>query len=473
MADLEVLEGGREASTNGIGANLPNSIDCVDKGYIRTGTVWTASAHIMTAVIGAGVLSLAWSVAQLGWIAGPAVMIVFAVVTFYSASLMADCYRFPDPVKGPHRNMTYRDAVRVNLGGTKAWLCGLVQYVSLYGVGIAYTITTSKSIRAIMQSDCYHKNGHGYHCDYSMYTCMIIFGITQVILSQIPNFQNTWGISIVAAIMSICYATIGFSLGIAKVVENGKVHGSIHGISASTAISKEEKVFRVLRALGDIAFAYPYSVLVIEIEDTLKSPPPENKTMKKASLMVVVATSFFYMLCGCFGYAAFGEDTPGNLLTGFGFYEPYWLVDFANACIVVHLVGAYQVFCQPLFAVIEDWFLKKWPSNKIINHEWDMRIPLLGSYNVKIFRLFWRTAFVVSTTGIAILFPLFNEVLGLLGAVNFWPLAVYFPLGMHIIQNKIQHWTFKWVRLQIFSFICLLVSIAAALGAIEGLVKSH
>ncbi|KAK9995642.1 hypothetical protein SO802_020328 [Lithocarpus litseifolius] len=32
------------------------------------------------------------------------------------------------------------------------------------------------------------------------------------------------------------------------------------------------------------------------------------------------------------------NDTPGNLLTGFGFYEPYWLIDFANACIVLHLV---------------------------------------------------------------------------------------------------------------------------------------
>ena len=43
------------------------------------------------------------------------------------------------------------------------------------------------------------------------------------------------------------------------------------------------------------------------------------------------------------GYVAFGNEAPGNLLTGFGFYNPYWLVDFANACITVHLVGAYQV----------------------------------------------------------------------------------------------------------------------------------
>lgn len=78
-------------------------------------------------------------------------------------------------------------------------------------------------------------------------------------------------------------------------------------------------------------------------QDTLKSSPPENQVMKKASLVGVATTTVFYMLCGTLGYAAFGNVAPGNFLTGFGFYEPYWLVDFANLCIVIHLVGAYQV----------------------------------------------------------------------------------------------------------------------------------
>ncbi|GLJ07348.1 hypothetical protein SUGI_0064920 [Cryptomeria japonica] len=453
-------------------SNLSHSNGCEnDEHFIRTGTFWTATAHIVTAVIGAGVLSLAWSVAQLGWIAGPTIMIIFAVITYYSSCLLADCYKFPDPVTGPNRNPRYRDAVRLYLGTKKAWMCGLVQYVSLYGIGIAYTITTSISIRAIKQSDCYHKNGHAYHCHFSENTIMILFGLTQVILSQIPNFHNVWGLSIVAAIMSFTYASIGAGLGIGKVVENGKFRGSIGGISTSPITSTSRKVWLVLQAIGDIAFSYPYSVLVIEIEDTLKSKPPENKTMKKASLLVVTTTTLFYMLCSFFGYAAFGDDTPGNLLTGFGFYEPYWLVDFANACIVVHLVGAYQVFCQPLFAFIEDWFLNKWPNNAILHYEWDIPIPLLGLYNAKLFRLLWRTAFVITTTVIAILFPFFNQVLGLLGAINFWPLAVYFPIGMYIVHNKVQMWSVDWVLLQAFSFVCLLISLACAVGSMEGLVK--
>lgn len=65
-----------------------------------TGTVWTGIAHIITAVIGSGVLSLAWSTSQLGWIGGPLCLLCFALVTYLSASLLSDCYRSPHPVTG-------------------------------------------------------------------------------------------------------------------------------------------------------------------------------------------------------------------------------------------------------------------------------------------------------------------------------------------------------------------------------------
>lgn len=79
------------------------------------GTLLTASAHIITAVIGSGVLSLAWANAQLGWVAGPVVLLVFSAITWLMSTLLADCYRSPDPVTG-NRNYTYMEVVKANLG---------------------------------------------------------------------------------------------------------------------------------------------------------------------------------------------------------------------------------------------------------------------------------------------------------------------------------------------------------------------
>uniref|UniRef100_I1QP38 Amino acid transporter transmembrane domain-containing protein n=1 Tax=Oryza glaberrima TaxID=4538 RepID=I1QP38_ORYGL len=93
---------------------------------------------------------------------------------------------------------------------------------------------------------------------------------------------------------------------------NGGIHGSLTGISIGVGVSSTQKVWRSLQAFGDIAFAYSFSNILIEIQDTIKAPPPsEAKVMKSATRLSVVTTTVFYMymLCGCMSYAL-----PDNLL---------------------------------------------------------------------------------------------------------------------------------------------------------------
>ncbi|KAK7277009.1 hypothetical protein RIF29_18158 [Crotalaria pallida] len=435
----------------------------------RTGTLRNAVAHIITAVIGAGVLSLAWSTSQLGWIAGPLSLLFFAVVTYVSSFLLSDCYRTPDPVTGK-RNYSYMDAVRIYLGNKRTWMAGSLQYLTLYGTSTAYVITTATCLRAILRSNCFHKEGHHAPCKFGDTVYMMLFGLVQVIMSFIPDLHNMAWVSVVAAIMSLTYSFIGLGLGIATVIENGRIMGSVTGVPASNLADKSWLVFQ---ALGDIAFAYPYSVILLEIQDTLESPPSENKTMKKASMIAIFITTFFYLCCGCFGYAAFGNLTPGNLLTGFGFYEPYWLIDLANACIVLHLVGGYQIFSQPIFSAADRWCSRKYPNSGFVNNLYRLKLPLLPAFQLNLFRICFRTAYVISTTGLAILFPYFNQVLGVLGAISFWPLAIYFPVEMYFVQKKIGAWSRKWVVLRTFSFVCFIVSLMGLVGSIEGIIISH
>ncbi|GAB4852444.1 Amino acid permease 6 [Ancistrocladus abbreviatus] len=461
------LEQGQRTFENG---DFQKNLD--DDGHKkRTGTVVTASAHIITAVIGSGVLSLAWSIAQLGWAAGPAVLIIFSFITYFTSTMLADCYRAPDPVTGK-RNYTYMDAVRAYLGGRKVQLCGLAQFGNLVGVTIGYTITASISLVAVKRSNCFHKHGHQAGCHTSNNPFMIIFGCIQIVLSQIPNFHELSWLSIVAAVMSFAYSSIGLGLSIAKVAGGTNARTSLTGVTVGVDVTAAEKVWKMFQAIGDIAFAYAYSTILIEIQDTVKSSPPENKVMKKASLVGVSTTTLFYTLCGCVGYAAFGNDAPGNFLTGFGFYDPFWLIDFANVCIAIHLIGAYQVFCQPIFAFVEKWSRNKWPENKFITREHPIQMPFIGIYNLNWFRLVWRTAYVIMTAIVAMIFPFFNDFLALIGAAAFWPLTVYFPIEMHIAQTKVPKYSFRWTWLKILSYACLVVSLVAAAGSIQGLVDT-
>lgn len=128
------------------------------------------------------------------------------------------------------------------------------------------------------------------------------------------------------------------------------------------------------------------------------------------------------------------------------------------------------MFAQPIFGFVETRCNKRWPDSKFITSEYSVPIPFLGEWNINLFRMVWRTTYVVITSVIAMILPFFNDFLGLIGAASFYPLTVYFPIEMYIARAKIPKFSFTWVWLKILSWVCLAVSVVAAAGSIQGLV---
>ena len=129
-----------------------------------------------------------------------------------------------------------------------------------------------------------------------------------------------------------------------------------------------------------------------------------------------------------------------------------------------------QVYTQPYFFFIERSLRLRFPKTKFFIFEYTMRLPLLGYFKISPFRLLWRTIYVIFTTILAMLLPFFNDILGILGSIGFWPLTVYFPVEMHISQNKIKAFTKKWIYLQLLSLFCFCVSAYALIGVVVLLV---
>ncbi|KAL9331103.1 hypothetical protein ACSQ67_000713 [Phaseolus vulgaris] len=435
-----------------------------DDGRIRrTGNVLTASTHIITVVVGAGVLALAWAMAQLGWIAGIGSIITFSAISIFTYSLVADCYRYPDPVTG-QRNYTYMQAVKAYLGGTMHVLCGLVQYTKLAGITVGYTITSSTSLVAIRKAICFHRAGNAASCKFSNNPFMIGFGILQIFLSQIPNFHELTWLSTAAAITSFGYVFIGSGLCLSVVLSGKGAATSITG----TKLPLEDKLLKVFTAMGNIGLACTYATVIYDIMDTLKSHPAENKQMKRANVLGLTAMTILFLLCSGLGYAAFGDNTPGNILTGFT--EPFWLVALGNGCIVIHMIGAYQVMGQPFFRIVEMGANMVWPHADFINKEYPL---MMGNVVVhfNLFRLVWRTIFVILATILAMVMPFFSEVLSLLGAIGFGPLVVFFPIQMHIAQKQIRKLSLRWCCLQFITSLGFIVSVTAVIGSIHGIIQ--
>ncbi|XP_020266975.1 probable amino acid permease 7 [Asparagus officinalis] len=116
--------------------------------------------------------------------------------------------------------------------------------------------------------------------------------------------------------------------------------------------------------------------------------------MKRASAILLSFTTFCYLLSLCFGFVAFGKDTKGNILAEFGSMKLNWPIRLANACVVIHLTGGYQVYINLkfLFTCICTPYEFITRSHIIILHS-------------------FRTLHVAATIRIAIAFPDINAIL--------------------------------------------------------------
>lgn len=131
-----------------------------------------------------------------------------------------------------------------------------------------------------------------------------------------------------------------------------------------------------------------------------------------------------------------------------------------------------QVYSQPVFAMVDTWLEDQFPESSFLHRNYTLKLPLFPPCSLNIVRLCFRTTYVVSTTAVAMVFPYFNQVLGVLGTINFWPLAIYFPVEMCLRQKNIMPWTTEWIFFRSFSIVCLLVTVFIFAGSIEGIVSA-
>ncbi|KAI7843769.1 hypothetical protein COHA_002667 [Chlorella ohadii] len=276
------------------------------------------------------------------------------------------------------RNRTYTDAVYAVFGRWGFHAIGWIQHVNLVLTALAYTITGAQSLQTVARSIC-DQHGVMDGCFDRFWKWALIFAAVQFILIQLPNLNYFWWASVIGALMSFIYSTVAFGISVGNA---SPPQGSVGGIQfeerkdkASVTATKcvTGLVTCHLPALFCSLFAFSFSMILIEIQDTLKSPKGSGKEdtkgpvkpMKRAVNISVGIMTSFYLAIAVSGYAALGQDTPYNILTGFtGDQVPFWVIDFANVCVLVHMIPAYQVYSQPFLCFAEHHLThwRRWPA---------------------------------------------------------------------------------------------------------------
>ncbi|KAH1114361.1 hypothetical protein J1N35_007739 [Gossypium stocksii] len=166
------------------------------------------------------------------------------------------------------------------------------------------------------------------------------------------------------------------------------------------------------------------------------------------------------------------DNEKGNIVKGWSddfFLHVMWLYGLCCFWRLIPCKLTHSLLSTP-FCLCRKNGIRDVPGQQIHYQRYQDLDPWFSALQSKPFQIGWRTCFVMITTLISMLLPFFNDIVGLLGALGFWPLTVYFPVEMYISQKKIPKWSTTWLCLQVLSIACLIITIAAAAGSIAGIV---
>ncbi|XP_057962842.1 lysine histidine transporter-like 6 [Malania oleifera] len=406
-------------------------------GPPREAKWWYSTFHCVTAMIGAGVLSLPYAMAYLGWGPGTMVLLVSWCITLNTMWQMIQLHECVPGIRFDR----YMDLGRYAFGEKVGpWVVLPQQLIVQVGCDIVYMVTGGKCLKQFMEIAC----ANCTRLRQSYWIC--IFGGVHFFLSQLPNFNSVAGVSLAAAIMSLSYSTIAW----AGSLSHGREENVSYGYKKT---SEADYMFRVSNALGQISFAFAGHAVALEIQATIPSTPekPSRIAMWKGAVGAYFVNAICYFPVALIGYWAFGQDVEDNVLAALK--RPQWLIAAANLMVVVHVIGSYQVYAMPVFAMLENIMMKrlKFPPGLAL-------------------RLVTRSAYVAFTLFVGVTFPFFGDLLGFFGGFGFTPTSYFLPSILWLVIKKPKRFSSKWLINWVSIFIGVFIMLASTIGGMRNII---
>lgn len=404
----------------------------------RNAKWWYSAFHNVTAMVGAGVLSLPYAMSKLGWGPGVTVMVVSWIITLYTLWQMVEMHEMVPGKRFDRYHELGQHAFGEKLG---LWIVVPQQLVVEVGVDVVYMVTGGKSLKKFHDLVC------SKPCkDIKLTYFIMIFASVHFVLSHLPNFNSISGVSLAAAVMSLSYSTIAWAASVKKGVQPDVEYGYKATTTAGT-------VFSFFSALGDVAFAYAGHNVVLEIQATIPSKPekPSKVPMWRGVVVAYIIVALCYFPVAFIGYWIFGNKVEDIILVSLN--KPTWLIAMANMFVVVHVIGSYQIYAMPVFDMIETVLVKK-----------------LRFKPSRMLRFVSRNIYVAFTMFVGITFPFFSGLLGFFGGFAFAPTTYFLPCIMWLAIYKPRRYSLSWIANWICIILGVVLMVIAPIGGLRQII---
>ena len=377
-------------------------------------------------LIGVGLLALPVGFLKAGWVLGVPILLTCGTATYWSATLLSKAMDTDNTV------MTYADLGYASFGSAAKLLISLIFSIDLIGAGVSLIVLFSDSLYALLGDEEYYTK-----IRFKILSFIILTPFSFVPLPVLSIF------SLFGIISTISITFLVFICGLIKSDSPGSL------LTFMPTNLWPESTTELLLAIGILMAPFGGHAIFPNLKSDMRHPYKFTDTLK-VTYSITLLTDFSMGVLGflMFGYYCNNEIT-NNLLITPGY--PQWIYPLISGLICLIPIAKTPLNAKPIISTVDSMF-----GFDLVSTNWFIRSMKSGCrFCVKVGV---NALFVL----LAIIFPEFDKIIGMLGASICFLVCIILPGCFYL----------RLCGAKISAFERLLVSLAIGISIILALVAT-
>ncbi|KAI8369672.1 transmembrane amino acid transporter protein-domain-containing protein [Blakeslea trispora] len=413
-----------------VGSIISQQFVSTDKPSYNKSNFIQSVFNAVNVLVGVGILALPLSMRLAGWVYGSLIFLFCSLATNYTAKVIVKCLNVHDHA------VTYGDMGHVAFGEKGRRLINTIFVIELITIGVALIVLLGDGLQSLFP-----------HVSLVQTRIISFVVLLPTVFLPIKKLAYT---SLVGIIACVCLVVIVLYDGLSKPEKPGSILDPMETEFFPAHLSP--------LSFGLIMSGFAGHAVFPSIYRSMENPKEYNRMVNVTYVITIV----IYFLMAVIGYLMFGQDTLQEITQNVAAIKEYSQVlnRFAIWLLVLTPIAKYGLMLQPLNLSWELWLLNQPKIEtflKLHQHSENWRktaVLIMG-----------RTAVTLGLIYIALVFPGFDKVMSLLGALFSFTISVIFPLVCHLAlfkgQLSVPETVLNWLLL-----------VTAALMAIFGTIWS-